>query len=134
MPDPSERAVLSDQGSPAVAYIAKCAEHGLHGERDECFVCGEPCAQIGYVRADQYTRLLSLIKNTERERDRLRAENKALKGSWEVDAQHRDDLYGSIQTALGLFDSGDPVNAMIVLGSCVASDENLDGGTDGHSR
>ncbi len=26
--------------------IARCPEHGLHGERQECFVCGGPVEQV----------------------------------------------------------------------------------------
>lgn len=26
--------------------IARCPEHGLHGERTECFVCGGPVEQV----------------------------------------------------------------------------------------
>lgn len=29
--------------------IARCHEHGLHGERTECFVCGGPVDQIDVV-------------------------------------------------------------------------------------
>jgi hypothetical protein len=27
-------------------YIARCPEHGLHGERSECFVCGGPVERV----------------------------------------------------------------------------------------
>ena len=27
-------------------YIARCPVHGLHGERQECFVCGGPVEQV----------------------------------------------------------------------------------------
>lgn len=30
-------------------YIAKCAEHGLHGERSECYVCGGEVEQVAMV-------------------------------------------------------------------------------------
>lgn len=29
-----------------VVFIARCAEHGLHGERDECFICGGPVEKV----------------------------------------------------------------------------------------
>lgn len=29
-----------------VVFIARCPEHGLHGERDECFVCGGPVEKV----------------------------------------------------------------------------------------
>jgi NTP pyrophosphatase (non-canonical NTP hydrolase) len=34
-------------------YIARCPEHGLHGERDECFVCGGPVEKVPMVEAVQ---------------------------------------------------------------------------------
>lgn len=40
--------------SDAVVYIARCAEHGLHGQRDECFVCGEMVEHVTFVRADMF--------------------------------------------------------------------------------
>lgn len=32
-----------------VVTIARCPEHGLHGERDACFVCGGPVEQVPMV-------------------------------------------------------------------------------------
>ena len=29
-----------------IVYIARCPEHGLHDERDACFVCGGPVEQV----------------------------------------------------------------------------------------
>lgn len=29
--------------------IARCPEHGLHGERTECFICGGPVEQVEMV-------------------------------------------------------------------------------------
>lgn len=29
-----------------VVFIARCPEHGLHGDRDECFVCGGPVEKV----------------------------------------------------------------------------------------
>lgn len=29
--------------------IARCPEHGLHGERTECFICGGPVEQVAMV-------------------------------------------------------------------------------------
>lgn len=33
-----------------VVYIAECPEHGLHGEREDCFVCGGPVEQVPMER------------------------------------------------------------------------------------
>lgn len=32
-----------------MAVIARCPEHGLHGERASCFVCGGPVEQVQMV-------------------------------------------------------------------------------------
>lgn len=34
-----------------VVHIARCPEHGLHGQRTECFVCGGPVEQVPMVPA-----------------------------------------------------------------------------------
>lgn len=35
----------------SIVNIARCPEHGLHGERTECFVCGGPVEQEAMVPA-----------------------------------------------------------------------------------
>lgn len=35
-----------------VVHIARCSEHGLHGERTECFVCRGPVEQVAMVALD----------------------------------------------------------------------------------
>ena len=35
----------------SVVQIARCPEHGLHGERTECFACGGPVEQVPMVEA-----------------------------------------------------------------------------------
>jgi hypothetical protein len=37
--------------------IARCPEHGLHGERTECYVCGGPVEQVEMVPAYEYEHL-----------------------------------------------------------------------------
>jgi hypothetical protein len=34
------------------ARISRCAEHGLHGARPECFVCGEPVERVLMLAVD----------------------------------------------------------------------------------
>lgn len=85
---PEGRSLPDQGGSPAVAYIAKCAEHGLHGERDDCFVCGEPVAMIGYVRADLHLQVHSARGRHEAEARRLRAENERLRETMREAAGH----------------------------------------------
>lgn len=73
-PDPAEARSLPDQGdSAAVAYIANCPEHGLHGERDDCFVCGKEVQHTVFVRSSVY---LDVRGRLERERDELRRAEK----------------------------------------------------------
>lgn len=33
----------------ATVNIARCPKHGLHGERDECFVCSQPVERVAMV-------------------------------------------------------------------------------------
>lgn len=42
---------MSEWPDSEMAYIAVCDEHGLHGERDTCFVCGRECQQVQMVTA-----------------------------------------------------------------------------------
>lgn len=35
-----------------IVHIARCPEHGLHGCRQECFVCGGPVEQVPMVEVD----------------------------------------------------------------------------------
>jgi hypothetical protein len=42
-------------------HIARCPEHGIHGERDECFVCGGPVQKLPMV--DAFT-LVEAIQRT----------------------------------------------------------------------
>lgn len=37
------------QEFPGAVLIARCPEHGLHGERDECFECGGAVDQVEMV-------------------------------------------------------------------------------------
>lgn len=34
-----------------VVHIARCPDHGLHGARPECFICGGPVEQVAMVPA-----------------------------------------------------------------------------------
>lgn len=36
----------------AELYVARCAIHGLHGERTECYVCGGPVEQVPMVELE----------------------------------------------------------------------------------
>lgn len=41
---------MTDPGAPLHVWrVARCAEHGLHGCRDRCFVCGGPVEQVDMV-------------------------------------------------------------------------------------
>lgn len=53
--------------APVAVSIASCPEHGLHGARQECFICSGEVDQVAYVRADKVHALAD-------ERDALRAE------------------------------------------------------------
>lgn len=36
-----------------VVTVARCPEHGLHGERDDCFVCGGEVEQVALLSAER---------------------------------------------------------------------------------
>lgn len=55
-------------------FIARCPEHGLHGEREECFVCGGPVEQVEMVEVRSLP-----ADNT----DALLAEARALADEWQ---------------------------------------------------
>lgn len=44
--------------------IARCPEHGLHGQRIECHVCGGPVEQVPMVPAAAVIELLLVIGAT----------------------------------------------------------------------
>jgi hypothetical protein len=52
MSEPGSVGAASEQTQARVTYIARCPEHGLHGERDECFVCGGEVEQVPFVPLD----------------------------------------------------------------------------------
>jgi hypothetical protein len=53
--------------TPRTANIALCPDHGLHGERTECFVCGRPVDQLVMVEKApvdaERERMLGLVKS-----------------------------------------------------------------------
>lgn len=49
---------MNDTEKPTIVYIACCADHGLHGERTDCFACGGPVEQIPMVQVDEPLREL----------------------------------------------------------------------------
>lgn len=38
--------------SDAIATIARCPEHGLHGDRSDCFVCGGPVDRVPMISVE----------------------------------------------------------------------------------
>ncbi len=54
----SESSKRESDSCRAVVSIARCPEHGLHGERTDCFVCGGDVEQVRMVelRLDQHDR------------------------------------------------------------------------------
>jgi hypothetical protein len=66
---------------PAV-NIARCPTHGLHGERDECHVCGGPVEQVAMIRLVDHEQLRNAAQRdrifwaTENSRERERAANR----------------------------------------------------------
>lgn len=46
----------------AIVNIASCPVHGLHGQREECFVCGGPVEQVPMVPAAAVAPLLTALE------------------------------------------------------------------------
>jgi hypothetical protein len=44
---------LPARSSGQVVNIARCPEHGIHGERTECFVCEMPVEQVAMVEHER---------------------------------------------------------------------------------
>lgn len=44
-----------------VVHIARCAIHGLHGQRTECFVCGGPVDQVPMVPVEKEPHLVEVL-------------------------------------------------------------------------
>lgn len=69
--------------------IARCDEHGLHGERTECFVCGGPVTQVPMVSADS-------LAEAEMQRDMAEAHLnptiRLLQGRWLAHEQGVDEV------------------------------------------
>jgi hypothetical protein len=61
--------------STEVVNIARCPEHGLHGERQECFVCGGEVEQVPMIHA---AALVPVIQEQERLRAELRDASAAM--------------------------------------------------------
>ena len=59
--------------SNKLVYIARCPEHGLHGERTECFVCGGPVERVAMTPAPNGLEALIRTDQTRRIVEALRA-------------------------------------------------------------
>jgi hypothetical protein len=72
-------------------HIARCPEHGLHGERSECFICGGEVEQVEMASVDvdaATDRVMALMVRTygamPSEETRLQARRLALAALYEV--------------------------------------------------
>lgn len=93
----------------ASAHIAYCPEHGLHGERPDCFVCGGPVEQVLMVPANaNATYFLQRA---------VAAEDRAEKAE-----AHVAKLKGAVSAALSM----DPTTATQAL-SWIGRAENAEG-------
>lgn len=64
LPPPGQSGVEPERAVDAmfsVAHIACCPEHGLHGQREECFVCGGAVEQVAVVPVEESLTLESRI-------------------------------------------------------------------------
>lgn len=44
---------VAASGPASIVRIARCPEHGLHGERQDCFVCGKPVEQATMIEVSR---------------------------------------------------------------------------------
>lgn len=82
----ARRRAIREAGAVA---IARCPEHGLHGMRVECYVCGEGVELVAMVGVE--------------ERDELRAHNEHLRATLAqmlIFARGNDHVLGLIHDAL----------------------------------
>jgi hypothetical protein len=40
----------------SIVTIARCPDHGLHGQRTECYACGGPVEQVEMIPAGYFSR------------------------------------------------------------------------------
>jgi hypothetical protein len=48
-----------------VVKIAECPDHGLHGERERCFICSAPCRQVEMIPTDVVPKLTALVSGAQ---------------------------------------------------------------------
>jgi hypothetical protein len=70
---------------PEVVHVARCPEHGLHGERSECFVCGGEVEQVPLVPLSALAAVEADLAEARRENERLRASMRDLAEEWLYD-------------------------------------------------
>jgi hypothetical protein len=46
----------------SVVNVARCKTHGLHGEREECFECGEAVEQVAMIPESEVAPLVELAE------------------------------------------------------------------------
>lgn len=51
---------------PPTVEIARCPEHGLHGERTECFVCGGDVERVPMVPLDAHNEIYGRLVDDRR--------------------------------------------------------------------
>lgn len=74
-----------------VVTIARCPEHGLHGERTECFVCGGPVEQVRMVPAEFVEgAVVAGVEVAAKVRDANQAERRRLEAEVERLTRERD--------------------------------------------
>lgn len=85
-----------------VVNIARCPEHGIHGERDECFVCGGSVQQLPMIHA------ATLVEAVQRTAEAMSALNVALATLAEVRGHLTPGMRAGTAEACALIDRGVP--------------------------
>jgi hypothetical protein len=83
--------------------IARCSEHGLHGERQECFVCGGPVEQIQMVPKADLEDLITFCKRV-RKGSVINGRQELEERGWQSELGYHHvqfDVLGSVLKRLG---------------------------------
>lgn len=80
---------------PDAILIARCPIHGLHGERERCYVCDLPCEQVRLVSAER-------LRAAEGELNVAREAHATEVDAWSAAIRERDEARAQLATLRGV--------------------------------
>ena len=99
MPERVSQETLSHPDAPV--NIARCPEHGLHGEREECFVCGGAVDQVAMVALADYEALRRRVEELQEEVGDATVAQLGIETEARVAAEARADQLAAALTRIG---------------------------------